>query len=537
MPKFPKPEEGSWTEHYPGLGTAPVSYKDSYDPDFWQQEIDTIFKKEWLNVGRVEQLPRIGSYFTKEFAWAKRSIIIVKDKDGTVRAFHNVCRHRGNKLVWDDYPQEETSGSCRQFTCKYHAWRYDLDGSLNFVQQESEFFDLDKENLGLIPVACDVWEGFIFVNLDDEPAQTLTEALDPFSEGLAGYPFGEMTQVYRAKSEVKANWKLFIDAFIEFYHAPILHMKQATAEEAPEARRIRLRGAALRHLQPALRRLLVGRHGAAEGSEHRQAVGERDAQRPVRSVGQARRDQQQREPAAAGQPGPPQVAWGTDTFMVWPNLMILIWEPGWYLTYHYWPTGPSEHLFETALYFVPPKNAGDRIAQEMAFSTFKEYAFQDANTLEATQSMIETGVVDTFVLNDQEVLCRHHHAAVREQVKAGGRRPATRGCRRPPTRTPEQLTTNAMTDMTTDRHDHRRLRRHDAGAEGTAGAVRRPRHRSPTGSSTPWRPRYEKRLASSMDEMQAFYDAILPRMAAIIEYMQQASTSTTCPTMSATSCC
>ena len=179
MPKFPKPAEGSWTEHYPGLGTAPVSYKDSYDPDFWQQEIDTIFKKEWLNVGRVEQLPRIGSYFTKEFAWAKRSIIIVKDKDGTVRAFHNVCRHRGNKLVWDDYPQEETSGSCRQFTCKYHAWRYDLDGSLNFVQQESEFFDLDKENLGLIPVACDVWEGFIFVNLDDEPAQTLTEALAP----------------------------------------------------------------------------------------------------------------------------------------------------------------------------------------------------------------------------------------------------------------------------------------------------------------------------------------------------------------------
>ena len=111
MPKFPKPAEGSWTEHYPGLGTAPVSYKDSYDPEFWQQEIDTIFTKEWLNVGRVEQLPRIGSYFTKEFAWAKRSIIVVKDKDGTVRAFHNVCRHRGNKLVWDDYPQEETSGT------------------------------------------------------------------------------------------------------------------------------------------------------------------------------------------------------------------------------------------------------------------------------------------------------------------------------------------------------------------------------------------------------------------------------------------
>ena len=420
MPKFPKPAEGSWTEHYPGLGTDPVPYKDSYDPEYWQQEIDTIFKKEWLNVGRVEQLPRVGSYFTKEFAWAKRSIIIVKDKDGTVRAFHNVCRHRGNKLVWDDYPQEETSGTCRQFTCKYHAWRYDLDGSLNFVQQESEFFDLDKENLGLVPVACDVWEGFIFVNLDDEPAQTLTEALDPFSEGLAGYPFGEMTQVYRAKSEVNANWKLFIDAFIEFYHAPILHMKQATAEEA---QKLAGYGFEALHYDIFSPHSVVSSWGGMAPPKDPSIV--KPSENAMRSGLFGPWDKP--EVINNNENLPPLVnparhkAWGTDTFMVWPNFMILIWEPGWYLTYHYWPTGPSEHLFETALYFVPPKNAGDRIAQEMAFSTFKEYAFQDANTLEATQSMIETGVVKTFVLNDQEVLCRHHHAAVRAQVEAGGR--------------------------------------------------------------------------------------------------------------------
>ncbi len=71
--------------------------------------------------------------------------------------------------MWNDYPNEETSGTCRQFTCKYHAWRYDLDGSLAFVQQESEFFDLDKDNIGLVQVACDVWEGFIFINLDRQP--------------------------------------------------------------------------------------------------------------------------------------------------------------------------------------------------------------------------------------------------------------------------------------------------------------------------------------------------------------------------------
>src|SRR6476620_12728377 len=168
MPHFPKPAEGSWTEHYPGLGTGPVSYEDSISPAFFELERKAIFARTWLNVGRVEQLPRVGSYFTREIDAARTSIVVVRAADGEVRAFHNMCRHRGNKLVWQDYPGEETSGTCRQFTCKYHGWRYDLEGDLNFVQQEGEFFDLDKEQNGLVPVHCEVWSGFIFVNVAPE---------------------------------------------------------------------------------------------------------------------------------------------------------------------------------------------------------------------------------------------------------------------------------------------------------------------------------------------------------------------------------
>ena len=94
--------------------------------------------------------------------------MVVPGTDGEVRAFHNICRHRGNKLVWNDYPGEETKGTCRQFTCKYHGWRYTTEGELTFVQQESEFFDLDKADYGLAAVQVEVWEGFIFVNLDPE---------------------------------------------------------------------------------------------------------------------------------------------------------------------------------------------------------------------------------------------------------------------------------------------------------------------------------------------------------------------------------
>ena len=82
-----------------------------------------------------------------------------------------------------------------------------------------------------MPVRCEVWEGFIFINFDND-AEPLVDYLGDFAKGLEGYPFHEMTEHYTYRAEINANWKLFIDAFTEFYHAPILHMKQATKEEA-----------------------------------------------------------------------------------------------------------------------------------------------------------------------------------------------------------------------------------------------------------------------------------------------------------------
>src|SRR3974390_884730 len=210
MPHFTKPPEGSWTQHYPELSTGPVSYEDSISPEFYELERKAIFARTWLNVGRVEQLPRRGSYFTKELDAARTSVIVVRVSDDEVRAFYNICRHRGNKLVWNDFPREETSGVCRQFTCKYHGWRYNLEGALNFVQQESEFFDLDKEQYGLVPVRTEVWEGFIFVNLDDEDRTPLRDYLGQLAAGIEGYPFDQMTQNFKYRAEAGSNWKLFI---------------------------------------------------------------------------------------------------------------------------------------------------------------------------------------------------------------------------------------------------------------------------------------------------------------------------------------
>jgi phenylpropionate dioxygenase-like ring-hydroxylating dioxygenase large terminal subunit len=410
MAHFTKPAEGSWTEHFK-LDTAPVSYEDSISPEHYELEREAIFRRTWLNVGRVEQLPRKGSYFTKELDAARTSVIVVRDSDGGVRAYYNICRHRGNKLVWNDYPGEETSGTCRQFTCKYHGWRYGLEGDLKFVQQESEFFDLDKSQFGLAPVRCEVWAGFIFVNLDKDDSTPLVEYMGGIGAGIADYPFHEMTQVTKYRAEVGANWKLFIDAFAEFYHAPVLHAKQAVAEESKK-----LSGYGYEALSYDIDgpHSMVSSWGGMSPPKDESMV--KPIERKVRSglFGPWDRPIEFELPPGANPARHP--AWGVDSFVFFPNFMILLWAPNWYLTYHYWPTSYNTHIFEGGLYFVPPKSSRERLAQELAAVTFKEYALQDGNTLEATQTMLESRSVSTFPLNDQEVLLRHLHTTARRYV-------------------------------------------------------------------------------------------------------------------------
>ncbi|GGV17915.1 (2Fe-2S)-binding protein [Actinomadura cremea] len=414
MPHFPKPAAGSWTEHYPELGTAPVDYSDSIDPAHYEAERDAIFKRTWLNVGRVESVPKVGSYFTKELAAAETSLIIVRGKDKQIRAFHNVCRHRGNKLVWNDFPGEEVKGTCRQFTCKYHAWRYDLAGELTFIQQEEEFFGVDKGDYGLKSVRCEVWEGFIFVNLDPDAAP-LADYLGDMAKGLEGYPFHEMTEVYSYRAEIGSNWKLFIDAFAEFYHAPVLHQKQAVQDEADKL---------FSYGYEALHYKLDGPHSMISSWGGMSPPKDPSMVKPIERVLRSGLFGPWDRPDIDGLDELPESlnparhkAWGSDSFVLFPNFMLLIWAPGWYLTYHYWPTAVDKHVFESSLYFVPPKNARERLGHELAAVTFKEYALQDANTLEATQTMLKGRAVTEFPLNDQEILLRHLHKVARDHVK------------------------------------------------------------------------------------------------------------------------
>ena len=153
-------QSNRWHDNYPELGTSPIPVEPYISSAYYEKERERIFRKVWLNVGRVEQIPNPGDYFVKELAVCNTSVLVVRGKDSVVRAFHNMCSHRGNQLVWDD------KGSCHKITCKFHGWTYALDGSLRHITDEGKFFGVDKKTLGMTAVAADVWEGFIFINVD-----------------------------------------------------------------------------------------------------------------------------------------------------------------------------------------------------------------------------------------------------------------------------------------------------------------------------------------------------------------------------------
>ena len=213
-----------------------------------------------------------------------------------------------------------------------------------------EFFDLDKADYGLAPVRVETWEGFIFVNLDATDTTPLRDYLGELGKGLEGYPFGEMTQVYKYRAEVGSNWKLFIDAFTEFYHAPVLHAKQAVSDESQKLAGLRLRGARATSID--------GPHGMVSSWGGMSPPKDLSMVKPIERVlrsglfGPWERADRDR-PAAGGQPARARSAWGIDSFLFFPNFMILVWKPNWYLTYHYWPTSYNTHIFEGTLYFVP----------------------------------------------------------------------------------------------------------------------------------------------------------------------------------------
>ena len=182
-------------------------------PDVFQRETERIFLKDWLIVGRVEEVPEPGDYFT--FDIVDEPVVVTRGKDGQLNAFSNVCRHRGAKVV-------EGRGTAKVFSCPYHGWTYDIGGALiqtTFTDDVSEF---DFDNCRLSPVQIGSWGGWIFVNLDPG-AGPLEEYVALYDEKLGYFRQEDCRLSDTLVIESDVNWKLMAENFIDVYHFRTLH--------------------------------------------------------------------------------------------------------------------------------------------------------------------------------------------------------------------------------------------------------------------------------------------------------------------------
>ena len=184
------------------------------DPEIYQAERRRIFSRHWLWIGREAELLEPGAYLTA--APAGYPLFVRRSEDGTLRAFHNVCRHRASKLL------TQPSGRCDRIECPYHGWRYRLDGALDHVPLFGEAADFPKDELSLFSVAVDVWRGLVFVCLDPAP-MPLVAWLGPIVEEVERTAPAQTSFDRELAFLVDCNWKTYVDNYQEAYHVPPLH--------------------------------------------------------------------------------------------------------------------------------------------------------------------------------------------------------------------------------------------------------------------------------------------------------------------------
>ncbi|NVJ59516.1 MAG: Rieske 2Fe-2S domain-containing protein [Gammaproteobacteria bacterium] len=172
-----------------------------------------IFSNSWQCVGHISQLINNGDTLLANIA--NRPIVIVKDHQGELKAFYNVCKHRAGPLVFE-------SGNIKLFSCKYHGWTYKLDGQLRTAPEMSDTPNFNTCDIHLDKVNLDVWEGFIFVNLSESPIP-LHKFFEGISNTIKPIDLTEMTFHHREEYNIACNWKTYMDNYLEGYHLPHVH--------------------------------------------------------------------------------------------------------------------------------------------------------------------------------------------------------------------------------------------------------------------------------------------------------------------------
>lgn len=298
-----------------------------HDPAIFEFEQDQWFARTWLCVGREEDVLEPGTYFLAQAA--AETVIVVRARDGVLRGMSNVCRHRGSTMV------DQPSGRLVRIQCPYHAWVYELDGTLRRAPHTDALSDFDDADYGLHAVRLETWQGFVFINLDRD-AEPLADYLGDLPAHVARYPVASLRRARRIEYDVDANWKVIAENYSECYHCPGVH---------PQLNRLSPydRGQNLESEGP----WAGGWMELIDDADTMSMDGHRHGRPPLSGIDP---DDERR----------------IYYFVVWPNLLLSL-HPDYVMTHQVWPVDPErsrvvcEWLFEPSTMSRPDFDPSDAV--------------------------------------------------------------------------------------------------------------------------------------------------------------------------------
>jgi len=379
------------------LGTDPIPTEPYHSEAQFERERDLVFRRAWLFAGRDVEIPNPGDFLVKEWDICNASILVTRGKDNIIRAFHNVCSHRAAKVVWEE------RGNAPGFNCRYHGWRYGLKGEVLSVPDAESFFGLDTKNCGLTPVAVELWNSLIFINLNPAPEQTLLEFLGPVAPKILEHSIEGFETCYTIGGDVTVNWKCLLDNFQETYHLASVHhlsvADRSVSNENPRSHPISFEFFGLHRLM------------GVWGNPHRKPDLIEGIAIKNGGVISAGAIQQKAGDALIRHPN-----WQLDVHGIFPTMLLDI-APTFFFIHEFFPIAANRTRFHSTVWFPKAMNAGQRFSQEYSVAAFRDTVAEDLAVLRTQQRGMLSGAKKTFEFQLSETMCRHSYLTLNKYME------------------------------------------------------------------------------------------------------------------------
>jgi carnitine monooxygenase subunit len=341
-----------------------------HDPDYFRIEMARLIRPSWQIVCHASDIPAPGDWRTLDLLG--ESVIVIRGADGVVRAFANVCRHRGSRLV------DGEAGCAKRLTCPYHAWTYAADGRLVGVPQREDYPDLDPARLGLIPIELEAWHGFLFVRLENRSGPGIGVMMAPYEAEVAPYRLAEVEAIGRITLRPRdVNWKNVADNYSDGLHINIAH--------------------------PGLTRLFGGEY-AIEAGEHVDRMSGELVAEPSANLSE--------RAYQAFLPGEDR-RWLY--YKIWPNVAIDLY-PDQVDFMHFVPVGPTETLIREISYALPDTRREMKAARYLNWRINRRVNAEDTMLIRRVQQGMGSSFYAPEPLGRSEVCLRSFARKLRRLI-------------------------------------------------------------------------------------------------------------------------